>query len=95
VARSALRPGPLDRDAAIEVLGEPDSVFRLHEPKTSQASDGFTDIALAQILPEGEADEPAYAYEWRCGDAALGTACTAVESDGVFNLVVVCAMHAE
>lgn len=94
MATYGLCAGPMDRSAAIAILGNPTSTFTVHEPKVTVAADGFTEIALPQVFPVEDADEPAIAYEWACGGAALGAGCTAIEYGGTFSLVVVCRMHA-
>lgn len=84
----------MSRDDAMRVLGEPESTFRLHVPKTIIGPTGKRETILPRVFPPDEADPQAFAYEWCCGGAAAGTACTAVESDGEFTLVIVCAIHA-
>lgn len=85
----------MSRTVAFAVLGEPCERYTIHEPKLIEASNDSVLVEIPQVYPDDDPNARAVVYEWACNGAAPGTACTGMESYGVFRLIMVCASHGE
>jgi hypothetical protein len=89
-----LRPGPIDREDAVRVLGEPVRSFAVSQAEVVARPNHAMLIEIPALTRTPAAEGARHvAYEWACGDDDLPYVCTAVESAGVLVLVLVCPIH--
>ena len=88
------RPGSIDREDAVRVLGEPMRSFAVSEAEVVARPNHAMLIEIPPLSRTPAAKGARHvAYEWACGGDDLEYVCTAVESDGVLALVLVCPIH--